>query len=384
VPIKHNLATPTTPTLMQNKSEHAAAKKQKIEQFDPSGVGDIKGGIFGLPFTTDEAEVVLIPVPWEVTVSYSAGTARGPEAIKEASYQLDLFEPTIENAWQLGIAMEEVSEEWLETSTASRQKTQTYIHWLEGGGHHISEATAAELIQSVDAQGQELLQWLKNKAAAYLKQGKSVGVIGGDHSTPLGLIHALAEEHEEFGILQIDAHADLRKAYEGFKYSHASIMYNALKLKQVKKLVQVGIRDIAESEAELVQQSNGRIITFYDAMLKENMYEGDTWKKQCRKIIAQLPPKVYISFDIDGLDPKLCPGTGTPVAGGLQFEEAIYLVKALVRSGCKIIGFDLCEVAPGNDQWNGNVGARLLYKLCNWMAVSQNKLTAAGFNTGEK
>ena len=369
---------------MQNEFNNVSSKQQKIAQFDPSGVGDLTGGIFGLPFNLDDAEVVLIPMPWEVTVSYNAGTARGPEAIKEASYQLDLFDPTIENAWQLGIAMEEVSTDWLEASTDLRHKTQTYINWLEGGGHQITEATAAELTQKVNTKSLELLEWLKSKAAGYLKQGKSVGVIGGDHSTPLGLLHALADEHEEFGILQIDAHADLRKSYEGFTYSHASIMYNALKLKQVKKLVQVGIRDIAESEAEMVQSSNGRIITFYDAMLKENMYEGDTWKKQCRKIIAQLPPKVYISFDIDGLDPKLCPGTGTPVAGGLELEEAIYLVKALVRSGCKIIGFDLCEVAPGNDQWNGNVGARLLYKLCNWMAVSQNKLTAAGYTFGEK
>ncbi|MDB5261593.1 MAG: agmatinase [Adhaeribacter sp.] len=369
---------------MQENSDFETAKQQKIEQFDPSDVGDVSGGIFGLPFTTDEAEVVLIPVPWEVTVSYNSGTAHGPEAIKEASYQLDLYDPSIEKAWQLGIAMEEISTDWLTTSTTSRQRTQTYIKWLEGGGHQISEETAAELTQSVNEQSQELLLWLKEKALQYLKNGKMVGVIGGDHSTPLGLLHALAEEHEEFGILQIDAHADLRNAYEGFEYSHASIMYNALKLKQVKKLVQVGIRDIAESEAELIHSSNGRIITFYDAMLKENTYEGDTWKKQCRKIIAQLPPKVYISFDIDGLDPKLCPATGTPVAGGLEFEEAIYLIKALVRSGCKIIGFDVCEVAPGQDQWNGNVGARLIYKLCNWMAVSQNKLTAAGFSAGEK
>jgi agmatinase len=86
-------------------------------------------------------------------------------------------------------------------------------------------------------------------------------------------MHALADQHEEFGILQIDAHADLREAYEGFTYSHASIMYNALKLKQVKRLVQVGIRDIAESEVELVRSSNGRIITFYDTMLKDALYK---------------------------------------------------------------------------------------------------------------
>ena len=369
---------------MTDKPNFAQSKMAKIEQFDPSAVGNITAGIFSLPFTTDEAEVIIIPVPWEVTVSYNSGTAYGPEAIKTASYQLDLFDPAIEHAWKLGIVMENISHTWLETSNEYRQKTAPYIAWLEGGGGHLSETVTNELIQQVTSKGQELLDWLKQKSLTYLSQGKFVGVVGGDHSTPLGLMHALAEYHEEYGILQIDAHADLRNSYEGFEFSHASIMYNALKLKQVKKLVQVGIRDIAESEAELIRSSNGRITTFYDAMLKEGLYDGDSWRKQCKKIIAQLPQKVYISFDVDGLDPKLCPGTGTPVAGGLEFEEAIYLIKALVRSGRQIIGFDLCEVAPGDSQWNGNVGARLLYKLCNWMAVSQNKLMAMGYNSGDK
>jgi agmatinase len=361
---------------MQKNSEFARSKQEKIEAFDPSGVGNVQGGIFGLPFNPGEAELVLIPVPWEVTVSYSAGTASGPEAIRQASYQLDLFDPVIENAWQLGIVMEPTQEEWLQTSRELRAKTGSYISWLEGGGQPLSAETTQALVAEVDAKSEALQLWLKAKCQAYLKEGKMVGIVGGDHSSPLGLIQALAEEHEEFGILQIDAHADLRDAYEGFQYSHASIMFNALKLKSVKKLVQVGIRDVGESETEMVRFSNGRIITFYDYLTKEACYGGASWKKQCKKIIAQLPQKVYISFDIDGLDPKLCPGTGTPVPGGLEFEQAIFLIKALVRSGREIIGFDLCEVAPGTDEWNGNVGARLLYKLCNWMAVSQNKLKA--------
>ena len=131
-----------------------------------------------------------------------------------------------------------------------------------------------------------------------------------------------------------------------------------------------------QAEAELADQSNGRVTVFYDAVLKENLYAGDSWKKECKKIIAQLPQKVYISFDIDGLDPKLCPATGTPVPGGLEFEQAVYLIKQLVKSGREIIGFDLCEVAPGDSEWNGNVGARMLMKLINWMAVSQSRLEA--------
>lgn len=352
------------------------SKEEKIQNFDPNGVGDISGGLFGLPFTVDESEVVVIPMPWEVTVSYSAGTAQGPQAIKDASPQLDLFEPAIKDAWKLGVAMEEISEDWAAISDALRTKAEAYINWLEAGSPESGKAEFESLPNEVTAKGNELLEWLKQKALAYLEQGKLVGVLGGDHSTPLGLMHALAEKHEEYGILQIDAHADLRDAYEGFEYSHASIMFNALKLPQVKKLVQVGIRDLCQAEAELAEQSNGRVTIFYDAILKENMYAGDSWKKECKKIIAQLPQKVYISFDIDGLDPKLCPATGTPVPGGLEFEQANYLIKQLVKSGREIIGFDLCEVAPGDSDWNGNVGARVLMKLINWMAVSQKKLEA--------
>ena len=356
---------------MNNKETAASRRQQKMAAFDPSGVGDATAGIYGLPFTPAEATVVLIPVPWEVTVSYCAGTAAGPAAIKSASSQLDLHDPAIKDAWKIGIALEPVEERWQELSASLRAQTAPYIQHLEGGESALTEPEITDLLQQVNAKSEELLHWLKQKAAGYLANDQLVGVVGGDHSSPLGLLHALADQHEEFGILQIDAHADLREAYEGFRYSHASIMYNALQLPSVKKLVQVGIRDIAESEATLVEQSNGRITTFYDSFLRAEMYDGKSWKKQCQKIIAQLPPKVYLSFDIDGLDPKLCPATGTPVPGGLEFEEAVYLIKALVKSGRQIIGFDLCEVAPGDSDWNGNVGARLLYKLCNWTAVSQ-------------
>ncbi|MFC6999772.1 agmatinase family protein [Rufibacter roseus] len=349
------------------------SKRTKIASFDQNGVGEVGSNLFGLPFTEEESEVVVFPIPWEVTVSYNAGTAEGPAAVLDASPQLDVFDPELPDVWHLGIHMPEIPENWASESRRLREKSEHYIKWLESG-----ENTGIErfklTIDEINRKGEQLLDWSKTETGALLDKGKLVGVLGGDHSTPLGFMHALADRNSEFGILQIDAHSDLRKAYEGFPYSHASIMYNALKLPQVKKLVQVGIRDLCQAEAELVDQSNGRVTTFYDSKIKAAMYEGTSWRKQCKKIIAQLPQKVYISFDIDGLDPKLCPATGTPVPGGFEFEEAVYLIKALVKSGREIIGFDLCEVAPGESDWNGNVGARLLFKLCNWMAVSQGRL----------
>ncbi|WP_348533733.1 agmatinase family protein [Hymenobacter nitidus] len=350
--------------------------EKKLAAFDPNALGDTAGGLYGLPFTVEEAQVVVVPVPWEVTVSYRGGTALGPEAIREASLQVDLYEPDIPEAWRMGLAMEEEDEKIAEESRQLRTQAADYIGWLEAGQPAGKAGNFATVPQQVTARGKALVEWLKAKTGSYLDAGKGVVVLGGDHSTPLGYMHALAERHEEFGILQIDAHCDLRPAYEGFEYSHASIMYNALKLPQVKKLVQVGIRDLCQQEAELVEHSGGRVVMFHNRFLSNEKFAKKSWKKVCGKIIAQLPPKVYLSFDIDGLDPKLCPGTGTPVPGGLEFEEALYLIRTIVESGRTIIGCDLNEVAPGDTEWNAIVGARLLFQMAHWMGVSQGRIQA--------
>lgn len=349
---------------------------QKLAQFDPNALGDTSGGLYGLPFTPAEAQVVVVPVPWEVTVSYRSGTAEAPEIIREASLQVDLYDADLPDAWRMGLAMEDIDETIAAESRELRPQAEQYIGWLVDGSPAEAAGAYTQVPARINQRGQALLEWLKAKTGALLDAGKGVVVLGGDHSTPLGYLHALAERHEEFGILQIDAHCDLRPAYEGFEFSHASIMYNALKLPQVKKLVQVGIRDYCQQEAELIEQSNGRVALFADRFLQAEMLGGKSWKKECKKIIAQLPQKVYLSFDIDGLDPKLCPGTGTPVPGGLEFEQALYLLRLVVRSGRTIIGCDLNEVAPGDTEWNAIVGARLLYHMANWMGVSQGRLAA--------
>jgi len=343
--------------------------KDKISAFDPNGIGDANGNIYGLPFDTNEAKLVILPVPWEVTVSYQAGTASAPEAIFEASCQVDLFDPFVTNAWKLGIAMQEINMDIKEKSNLLRLSAEEYIQKLSEGFNPEENAAMLAMRNEINLAGQELNLWVKNESIRLMNQKKVVALLGGDHSTPLGLIQALAEKNSGFGILHIDAHADLREAYEGFEYSHASIMFNAIKIPQITHLVQVGIRDYCEAELNLIQ-SDKRISTFFDRDLKHQQYEGSNWSSICDQIIDTLPEKVYLSFDIDGLDPKLCPNTGTPVPGGLELEQAIYLVEKLVYSGRTIIGFDLNEVAPGDDEWDANVGARLLYKLANMCLVS--------------
>lgn len=343
-------------------------KQDKIEAFDPNSYADKNSGMFGLPFSLEESETVLIPVPWEVTVSYGGGTSEAPEAVKEASYQVDLYDPVLEDAWKRGVFLDEVNPLIESKSQKLRLLAKKHIDNLEEG----LEADNS-VLEEVRNECLWLNNWVKERVLDLVKMKKSVAMLGGDHSTPLGLIQAMAEIHQDFGILQIDAHADLRDAFEGFEFSHASIMFNALKIQQVKKLVQVGIRDYCQSELDIIKNSQRRVSTYFDKHLKSELYRGNTWQNQCEKIIRELPQKVYISFDIDGLDPKLCPNTGTPVAGGFEVEEVLFLFEMLVESGREIIAFDLNEIGVSEDtDWDANVGSRLLYRLCNLMQKSKS------------
>ncbi len=341
-----------------------------MENFDPNGLG-VKGNLFGLPIKPEEAELIIIPVPWEVTVSYQEGTAQGPQAILQASFQVDLFHHEIKEAWKTSIAMLPLAHDLLNENNQLRQLAKTHIASLEVG----KDPEPGKVVTTkINEASENLNIYVKKLCSRYLNERKLVGLLGGDHSTPLGLLRALSEKFDRFGILQLDAHADLRKAYEGFTYSHGSIMFNALKLPAVNRLVQVGIRDYCQEELNVIDRSMGRVKTFFDVDLKANLYQGKSWHSICQEIVKELPPLVYISFDIDALDPKLCPNTGTPVPGGLEFSEAIYLIRAVVKSGRKIIGFDLCEVAPEANEWDANVGARILWELSQWTVASQKSV----------
>ncbi len=348
------------------------SKEKKIATFNPSGQASKGNNLFSLPFDKDESDIIILPVPWEVTVSYKPGTAKAPEAVMDASMQIDLFDSDVPGAWKRGIYMLPVNQNIKKESKKLRPVAAKIIDELYEGEEISKDKALSKQLKKINDAGEALKNWVAKEATQLLKQNKLVGLLGGDHSTPLGLMEAVSKIHPEFGVLHIDAHSDLRDSYEGFTYSHASIMFNALKISQIKKLVQVGIRDLCEEEVNVINQSNGRVKTFFDAQMKRDQFNGQSWKNICDKIVTELPQKVYISFDIDGLDPKLCPNTGTPVAGGLEFEQAVFLLIKVVESGRKIIGFDLNEVSPGKDEWDANVGARMLYKLCNLMGKSNS------------
>lgn len=342
------------------------------KQFDPSGVGLKNGNFIGLPFDEDSANVMLIPVPWDVTVSYAEGTAFAPRAILDASSQLDLFDPDVKDAWKLGIFMQPVDEGLLGKGIELRKLSAGYINFLENGGDLSQNRGMREELDKINRECEKMNQWVFNRAKRVLAAGKIPGVIGGDHSVPLGAFKAVSEKYPDFGILQVDAHLDLRNSYEGFTFSHASVFYNSLKIESLKKIVQVGIRDYCEEETDVIQKEGERISVFFDHFLKENHFRGKNWDAQCEEIISKLPENIYVSIDIDGLDPKLCPNTGTPVPGGLDFPETVFLLKKVVENGRKIIGFDVCET--GKDEWDVNVAARLIYKLSNLAGRSQKMI----------
>ncbi len=339
--------------------------------FDPNGVGVKNGNFIGLPFTYETAQIVLIPVPWDATVSYRSGTCNGPTNILNASYQLDLFDPHVADAWKAGIYFMSESSQLRALNDQTRVDASSVIDLLELGTNEGGTAQLETSLSKVNAASATMNIWVYEATKKALAEGKLVGLIGGDHSVPLGYYKALAELFPNFGILQIDAHQDLRDAYEGFSFSHASIFHNTLKINELSKLVQIGIRDYCEEENELVKSENGRVVVYHDHKIRRWMFEGTPFGALVENMIEQLPHDVYISFDIDGLDPSLCPGTGTPVPGGFSYAEVIYLFTKIVDSGRRIIGFDLVEVG-GTDDWDGNVGARIVYKLCNLMYKSKD------------
>lgn len=350
-------------------------KKQEKTQlppaFDPGGLA-VFDGIFGLPYTKENARLVYLPVPWEATTSYGGGTSDGPAAIYEASMQVDLFDGSVEKPYAAGLfVLPEFAtvKGWNAKATSAAKKV---IAALEDG-----KDAPADKLKIVNELGTKLNDWVYVETKALIAGDKIPALIGGDHSVPFGAIKAAVEKWPNLGVLHFDAHHDLREAYEGFTWSHASIFYNALGKLPLKKLVQVGIRDFSEAEHAFARKMGKRCSVFYDADISRNRLMGRAFDKTARAIVAQLPKDVWISFDIDGLDPRFCPSTGTPVPGGLDFAEANHIIETIYRSGRRIVGFDLCEVAPGKDsEWDANVGARLLYKLTAWTLATQRAARA--------
>ncbi|MEO8035158.1 MAG: agmatinase family protein [Acidobacteriota bacterium] len=335
--------------------------------FDPDAASGADSGIYGLPFSPDDSRVVVIPVPFEATTSYGGGTSGGPAAVLEASRQVDLFDRETGKPYAAGIAMLEIPKKIVRWNRDAKALARPVI--ARGGAVDRKTRSA---VAKVNAISESVNEWVYRQTLALLVQKKMAVVLGGDHSVPFGAIRAYADHYPGMGILHLDAHADLRDAYEGFVWSHASIFHNVMtRLPRVSRLVQVGVRDFGQAEGRMIETSNGRIVTYFDSDVSRKKDEGVPFASIADEIVGKLPPDIYLSWDIDGLDPTLCPGTGTPVPGGLSWNEAIALLRAIHRAGKRIVGLDLCEVSPGHTEWDASVGARLLYKMIGFALLTQ-------------
>jgi agmatinase len=335
-----------------------AERPPRAPEFDPNAAAAPESGLFGLPEDPAGARVHVLGVPFDATTSFRKGTARGPEAIRLASRQVDLFDPLNGRPYEAGIWMAPLEARVLAWNDEATRAAEPVIA-AGGVGRDPKLAQAAERVDAVQV---ELNRWVEERAEAILAQGKLCALVGGDHSTPFGAIRA---------------HADLRPAYEGFTWSHASILRNvAERLDGVARIVQVGVRDFSEEEHDFIAASRGRIQTTFDHEWAAAKHSGHNLRARVRRALEVLPERVYVTFDVDGLEPALCPNTGTPVPGGLTWNEAMLWLDELVRSGRRVVGFDLNEVAPAADStegagWDENVGARLLYRLIGFALRSQ-------------
>lgn len=252
----------------------------------------------------DRAKVVLLPVPYEATVSYGGGTGAGPGAIVEASRYIELYDQELDaEPYEVGIA------------------TLPELH-LTGAGP--AEALK-ELRQAYDA----LLD---------AGPGKFVLTLGGEHSITSAPVLAWADRVEKQGrrlsVLQFDAHTDLRHEYEGSPYSHASVMH---RVHDRTDLVAVGIRALTREERELARRSDN-----IHVFLADDIHDSEEWMDD---VMQKLGDDVYISFDVDGFDPSLVPATGTPEPGGLQWYPVLKLLRRVFRER-NVVSADVVELAP--------------------------------------
>ncbi len=268
----------------------------------------------------ENSRVAIVPVPYEATTSYGKGTAKAPEAVLHASQQVELFDDEL----------------WVEPYKIGIQT--------------LAPVQMAPVTLETDKPFQEL----RDMVSPLIEFGKFPIVIGGEHSLSLGAIAACADRFPDLSVLQIDAHADCRDSYEGNPYSHASVSFHIYKGLPNPLITQVGIRNISSGEVAWMEEEKPNINIFWAR-------QQDKWN--FHEIISTLSENVYLTIDIDGLDPSIMPSTGTPEPGGMSWYQLMELVKLLcVRKN--VVAADIVELAPiANLHAPDFLVAKLIYKL---------------------
>jgi len=248
------------------------------------------------------SRVVVLPAPFERTTSFLKGTSKAPEAILSASHQVELYDPV--------------------------SKSETIAQVIH---------TASPLDNFSELPTTGYLDCLRKETLRYLKMNKLVVVIGGEHTISLASWQAYQQRFPKLGLLQLDAHADLRNSYEGNRYSHASVMRRILETKPYL-VTAVGIRSFCQEEAEIYEKGS---VTLFEG---RELVNGNSW---IDRVIDTLPEHVYITIDVDVFDPSVVPAVGTPEPGGLLWWQMIEFLERLTASR-RVVGFDLVELCPSD------------------------------------
>lgn len=277
------------------------------------------GGIDTAHTPFEQAVFVVVPVPYDLTSTYQSGSRRGPASILEASANMELYD-------------EELGRE-------------IYL----AGIHTLSPL-------EVDARGPaEMVAAVRRNISLVLASGKIPVMLGGEHSISFGAVQAMKEKYPRISVLQLDAHADLRDAYQGSPYSHAAV---GRRIAEVCPLVQAGIRSFSAEEAAFLLE--GKVQTFSCDFIRRE--KG--WQE---KVCEYLSGDVYVTIDLDVLDPAVMPATGTPEPDGLSWREVLGLCRELSRR-CRIRGFDVVELAPIPGMVAPDfLAAKMIYRLMGYL-----------------
>ena len=280
-----------------------------------------------------KSSIVVLPAPYEHTVSFGGGTRYGPRELIAASHYVEFYDEELDRelCHEIGIA------------TLPPVKFGRRIH-------------------------QHAIALLRKDVTDLLDLGKFVATIGGEHTISLAPIAAHLEKYPDLSILQFDAHSDLRESYQGSKFSHACIMSRVAEILDPRRIVQVGIRAQCIEESRFIREKG--INTFYAHQIRNNADRLDEWK---RRVVDALTEHVYITFDVDGLDPSIMPSTGTPEPNGLFWAETMQVLR-MVADRKSIVGFDVVELAPAKGVAHPNLtAAKLMYKLMNYAFMNSGR-----------
>ena len=273
------------------------------------------------PAAFSDARFLILPVPYEKTTSYGKGTRNGPAAILDSSWQLEFWdEEAKKEVWKKGIV------------------TLAPFNCAQG---------EKSFFKNLEREVTELL-------AAF----KGIPIfLGGEHSITQGLLPPFQKKYRDLSVLHFDAHADLRPEYEGSAHSHASALHPA---SRTTATVQIGIRSVSHDEKQYINA--GKVKTYL-------MHENLDFSKLEKNILKDLSDTVYLTIDVDGFDPSVMPGTGTPQPGGFMWYDALKLFKAVCRKK-KVVGMDVVEVAPikGSPMTEFNA-AKLIYRLMGYLSA---------------